>query len=116
MTQFELQGHDAYCEGKKEKHCPYRGDPQKREQWLNGWAEAKRVSKTPVFIQKQQGKPCNRPDARLIFTGDPDWYYRIEETLLTEEDAVEEVMVIYACDLEEAKRYLLALDTEQEKP
>lgn len=53
------------------------------------------------------------PDRRIVFSGDPHWYFRIDDCLLTHEDAKAELILAGLSD-QEANDYLLTLEVELE--
>lgn len=54
-----------------------------------------------------------RPDRRFVFVDDPHKYYRIEDCLMTGEEAIENLLSL-GFTAEEAHAYLSCLPTEYE--
>lgn len=46
MEHIEQEGRAAYSAGVDLRRCPYR-DVARRDAWLKGWVEARRVSRLP---------------------------------------------------------------------
>lgn len=46
MEHIEQEGRVAYGAGVDLRRCPYR-DVARRDAWLKGWVEARRVSRLP---------------------------------------------------------------------
>lgn len=46
MNAIEQEGREAYAAGVEMRRCPYK-DVSRRDAWLKGWVEARRVSRAP---------------------------------------------------------------------
>jgi ribosome modulation factor len=46
LNGIEQEGREAYAAGVDLRRCPYK-DAVRRDAWLKGWVEARRVSRLP---------------------------------------------------------------------